>query len=139
MDSPGPKLKCCFDFNTALGQNLNEKVQSLYMVMRRMQIMAEQTGPSPDILVISPLVLALFEITERFRPGNLPHIPCCIYRPVGTIFNDKWKIYVDETTYQEHHIFMTAVEWKTLPAQHQVQISLINFVMSNLFGYYNMP
>lgn len=140
METAGPKLKCCFDFNTAIGQNLTEKVQSLYMAMRRMQLLAERDGPSPNILVVSPLVLALFEITNTFKACDLDPIPECPYKPTGTVFWGRWRVYVDESTYQEHHLFMTALEDKKLPPlEKQVQISLLNFVMSNLFGYYNMP
>ena len=136
------KNKCCLDFNTTIGVNLNDKMQSLYIVLSRMQSIAKRDALLDlDVLITSPLVLALFEATDHFSPAG-------VKKPInnvevshkGSVFKGKWELYVDEKTYQEHHIIMCCRDGEGIsedPAKC-VKVSITNFLMSNLFGYFNM-
>ncbi len=136
------KNKCCLDFNTTLGNTLSEKVKTLYIVLSRMQSIAKRdTGITPNVLVTSPLVLSLLEVTcgvwhkDGDTPLNANHLEYA-----GTIYNGRWHIYIDPKTYQEHHITMCCCQGGFIcnDPPTTVKVSLTNFLMSNLFGYFNM-
>lgn len=53
---------------------------------------------------------------------------------------NKWDVYLDEAAWMEHHILMTNLDdgKLSLDPSHWCKISLLNLVMSNNFGYFNM-
>lgn len=137
--------RCCLDFNNIIGNNLTEKVQTLAVVLTRMQyISARSSGIMPNILIVSPLVMAILQVTGNLveAEGNgILNATKLTY--VGTAFS-KWEVFVDPTTFQEHRILMTNLGqasgvFLSDKPEHYVRLSLMNFIMSNSFGYYNMP
>lgn len=130
---------CCLDFNGAIGKNLTEKLQIVYVTMVRMQYITRKvSGVLPDTIIIQPLVKAMFEITGALTPiKDQPSIRN--YEPAGMLW-DKWNVYVEEEAWMEHHILMTNFtegDISTDP-KNWCKISLLNCVMSNNFGYFNM-
>lgn len=129
---------CCLDFNGAIGKNLTEKLQIVYVTMVRMQhITRKMSGMLPDTIVVQPLVRAMFEITGALKPAELPSFNG--YEGAGLLW-DKWNVYVDEEAWMEHHILMTNIVDGNISLDHKhwCKISLLNCVMSNNFGYFNM-
>lgn len=137
------KNSLCLDFNSVLGDSLDEKVKTIYVCFSRMKSIAERDleGIVLDHLVISPLMLAILEITNSlFEDSNacpflIPELKYC-----GLAFNGKWKVLVHNKTYQEHHVLMCRLSNGEIDSssEHLIKISFSNFVMSNMFGYYNM-
>ena len=129
---------CCLDFNGAIGRNLTEKLQIVYVTMIRMQYITRKTSKMlPDIVVVQPLVKAMFEITGALTTQELPKFNG--YEGAGLLWNN-WKLYVEEEAWMEHHILMTNIVDGniSLDNKYWCKISLLNCVMSNNFGYFNM-
>lgn len=133
-----PAIRCVFDFNTALGTTLGDKVDSLFVVMVRVDfILRWKYQHAMQVLVVSPLVLAILEVTGRFKGKDNwytnHHEPTA---SVGRAF-DRWDVLVDFETYDEHHIYMAFAADSGDP-EMWAKISLLNFLMDNKFGHYNL-
>lgn len=128
---------CCLDFNGAVGRNLEEKLQVVYVTLVRMQyITRKSSGLLPNVLIVQPLVNAMFEITKVLKPHKKQ---LGKYEGVGRLWNT-WDVYIDEDAWMEHHLMMTNLEDGDLmlDPKYWCKVSLLNLVMSNNFGYFNM-
>ena len=129
---------CCLDYNMALGKNLEEKLQIIYCTMVRMQYITRKiSGKLPNVVLVQPLMNAIFEVTGVLKPADIPSVEG--YESAGRIW-DKWDVYIDEKAWMEHHIMMTNLNDGKFPLDPKIwcKISLLNMVMANNFGYYNM-
>jgi hypothetical protein len=135
------KNRFCFDFNLALGVNLAQKAQCLYVALSRMKDIAERDCERPlDILICSPMVFYILEITENIHPAQKDQqILVSPLKIRGKAWN-KWLTLVDHDTYDEHHLIMTRLIDDKFPAdpKYYVRFSISNLLMSNMFGYYNL-
>ena len=130
---------CCLDFNGALGRNLEEKLQIVYVTLVRMQYITRKTsGLLPDVLLVQPVVNAMFETTgvldNTYQRSDLGE-----HKNTGRAW-DKWDVYIDEDAWMEHHLMLTNLQdgqFSTDP-KYWCKVSLLNLVMSNNFGYFNM-
>lgn len=143
---------CCnLDWNGILGSNLAEKLQTLYVVLTRMQhITKKVSGQVPNVLVVQPLVAAILQVggvtTNSFDGPFTNTVAPCPEKLLNSKYPyfarawDKWQILVEEESYMEHRIFMTNLVDGELSDDPKMwcKISLLNLVMSNNFGYYNM-
>lgn len=136
------KNKLCLDFNTIIGNTLEDKVKTIYICLYRMKSLSKSNSAIVlDTLVTSPLIYALLEVTNNICPNKeilISNFPDLCYQ--GSAFNKQWNIFVHEKTYQEHHILMSRIINDKLDCDpdNLVKISLSNFLMSNPFGYYNI-
>jgi len=129
---------CCLDFNGAIGTNLTEKLQIVYVTLVRMQHITRKISKTlPNIVIVQPLVKAMFNITGAITEKELPVIDG--YESAGLLYNT-WQLYVEEEAWMEHHILMTSlIDGKiSMDSKYWCKISLLNCVMSNNFGYFNM-
>ena len=129
--------KCCFDFNIALGSNLTEKLECLYVTLFRMKHIAKKKSKANfDTLICSPMVFAMFEVTKGISPAN---------RIISGLEVDGWLyktwwLLTDYETYEEHHLIMASTINGQISEKSDdlIRISITNLVMSILFGYYNL-
>ena len=129
----------CLDFNGAVGRNLTEKLQVVYVTMVRMQYITRKVSKMlPDVIMVQPVVNAMFETTGALAKSENAK-PLDGYENTGRAWN-KWDVYLDEAAWMEHHILMTNLDdgKLSLDPSHWCKISLLNLVMSNNFGYFNM-
>jgi hypothetical protein len=129
------------DFNGAIGNNLSEKLQIVYVTLVRMQYITRKTsGMLPDVLLVQPLVNAMFECTGILSGCSFNHRQVGKYQGTGVAWS-KWNVYLEEDAWMEHHILMTNLdkngEFYEDP-KYWCKVSLLNLVMSNNFGYFNM-
>lgn len=128
---------CCLDYQGALGRNLEEKLQVVYVTMVRMQYITRKVSKMlPDVILVQPLVNAMFEATGALVKTQAKDIG---YEHTGRVWN-KWEVYLDEDAYMEHHIMMTNLDNGEVSCDPNrwCKISLLNLVMANNFGYFNM-
>lgn len=146
------KTCCCLDWNGAIGRCLAEKMQVVYATMVRMQfITRKKSGELPNVIVVQPLMAAAMRaagVTDNSFDGpfsnNAPMSPPAKYSDVPYPYYcrawDTWDVLIDEEAYMEHHIMMTNLVEEKLTEDSKMwcKISLLNMVMQNPFGYFNM-
>ena len=129
---------CCLDWNGAIGRNLEEKLQVVYVTLVRMQhITKKMSGLLPDVILAQPLVTAMLDITSVMHKTRNDQVRD--YPFVGRAWN-MWDVYREEEAWMEHHILMTnLIDGDiSLDPKYWCKVSLLNLVMSNNFGYFNM-
>jgi hypothetical protein len=128
-----------FDFNTALGSNWQEKIDSLFISMFRASRICKKTcGIEPNAIIVSPIVYAIMKVTKKIE--QIEEKFDDIKFEIAGKFYEKFYVFIDDETFEEHHIIMTHIEEGFFPScpTKYVKLSISNFIMSNLFGYYNL-
>jgi len=134
------KTCCCLDFNGVVGRSLTEKFESVYATLIRMQYITRKvSGKLPDVLIVQPVVYAVLDIIGVLDKSSVDHIKLDRYEYKGRAWG-LWAIYLDEEAYMEHHFMMTNLVDGKLSDDPKLwcKVSLLNFIMANNFGYFNM-
>lgn len=136
---------CCLDYNGIIGQNLTEKLQGIYVTLIRMQYITRKiSGHLPDILIVQPIVKAMLQVTGNLKKANSQSGMSINFSSESFEYAGTWhefSIYIDEKAWMEHHIMMTNLANSNILSENPnmwCKVSLLNFVMSNNFGYFNM-
>lgn len=131
-------IRCNLDFNSAIGRNLAEKLQVVYVALYRVaHLHRVRTGVLPDTLLLHPVTVAALDIAGHMTKGEAANK---ISLPYAGAAWGRFSSYLVDDPATEHHLLLTAAGPEGLPTDPRewCKLSLSNFIMSNNFGYYNL-